>query len=162
MPTKENKPQDGLYEANEIARYFIRIASEQEVGEDNGKKEYEGITHLKLQKLLYFAQVYFLVNKGVAAFKEDMEAWKHGSVVREVYDKYKRTEGFLEDKEGEINIADEDKELLDSVWEFYGKYSAWKLVDIIHNQKPWIDAFKNGQGVIEKKVLQEYYKDLVE
>ena len=43
------------YKAENVADYLIFLASQ-----EDQEKEREGITNLKLQKLLYFAQAYYL------------------------------------------------------------------------------------------------------
>ena len=49
-----------VYTADNVANYFIYLSSK--VVGDN--KEREGITNLKLQKILYFAQAYFVAKVG--------------------------------------------------------------------------------------------------
>ena len=44
--------KNNIYDAKEVANYFICLASQKVFGE---KKEREGVTNLKLQKILYFA-----------------------------------------------------------------------------------------------------------
>ncbi|OOB80282.1 MAG: hypothetical protein BEN19_05755 [Epulopiscium sp. Nuni2H_MBin003] len=47
------------------------------------------ITNLKLQKLLYYVQANFLLNKKDICFEEDIIHWTLGPVVKEVYEKFK-------------------------------------------------------------------------
>ncbi|EIE4349702.1 DUF4065 domain-containing protein, partial [Listeria monocytogenes] len=47
------------------------------------------INNLKLQKLLYYAQAKSLVEKSRPLFKENIEKWKLGPVVPEIYHLYK-------------------------------------------------------------------------
>lgn len=75
------------YKAENVAKYLIYFASQAFVGDN---KEREGITNLKLQKVLYFAQVYYLAKLGKPFFRENLEAWNYGPVVPEVYRKFKR------------------------------------------------------------------------
>jgi uncharacterized phage-associated protein len=58
---------------NEVADYFITI-----VGESCG----EDLTHLKLQKLVYYAQGFHLGLFDKPLFEEPIEAWAHGPVVQ--------------------------------------------------------------------------------
>ena len=54
--------------ADEIARFFIAT-----VDRDSG----DNITHLKLQKLLYYAQGFHLaLHRGEALFPDDILAWE--------------------------------------------------------------------------------------
>ena len=72
-----------MYSAETIANWFL-INIDRESG--------DSITHLKLQKLLYYAQAWYMVLTENEAepilFEEKIEAWTHGPVVREVYNKY--------------------------------------------------------------------------
>lgn len=70
--------------AEQVANWFLAHNAYQSKDD-----EYiDPITHLKLQKLLYYAQGTHLAISGVPLFDENILAWEHGSVVREVYDKY--------------------------------------------------------------------------
>ena len=66
--------------AIDIAAYFVELASN--INEND-------LTNLKLQKLLYFAQGKYLSKYNAPLFKEEIEAWFLGPVVREVYEEYK-------------------------------------------------------------------------
>ena len=48
---------------------------------------------LKLQKLLYLAQGYSYAFYDRPLFKDDLEGWVHGPVVRNVYDIFNAPEG---------------------------------------------------------------------
>lgn len=54
-----------MYNVLEICSYIINYSNE---------KEYD-ISNLKLQKLLYFIQIYFLINNDEPCFEEKIEAW---------------------------------------------------------------------------------------
>lgn len=66
--------------ARKVAKYFLS-----KVEEDIG----DGISNLKLQKLVYYAQAYHLAMYGEPLFGERVEAWEHGPVVPELYREYK-------------------------------------------------------------------------
>ena len=67
-----------------VAKYFL-LKSNPEIGDT--------ISNLKLQKLLYLAQGFFLAIYGEPLFPEHIEAWTHGPVVPEIYRRFKRFEG---------------------------------------------------------------------
>ena len=75
------------YKAEQVADYFINLANQQVIDE---RGTVEGITNLKLQKILYFAQAAHLAVHEKPLFKEDIEAWKFGPVIPSVYRKYKK------------------------------------------------------------------------
>ena len=56
--------------------------------------KYGPMSHLKLQKLLYFVQGYHLAYFGKPLFEDDFEAWVHGPVSRKLFEKH-RAESIL-------------------------------------------------------------------
>jgi len=155
MATKIKK----IYRANNVAKYLIYLASKDIIGEM--QKEREGITNLKLQKILYLAQAYYLAKLKRPLFVDKIEAWQYGPVVPNVYHEYKVKGNnpiiLLED---ETNLLEEDKDNLKEIWDFFGKYSTAKLVDITHSHKPWIEAKDFVTKEITKKSIKDYYTPL--
>ena len=118
--------KSGIYDAKDVAKYFIYLGSQQVVGDN---EEREGVTNLKLQKLLYLAQAYFLAKMGRPIFANTIEAWEFGPVVPDVYHKFKKNGSdpiFIEKDKTEI--LPDDKENLRKVWDAFGGYSASKLI----------------------------------
>jgi uncharacterized phage-associated protein len=64
-----------------VAKHFLSIPDD-----DSG----ELVSNLKLQKLLYYAQGYSVAMNGVHGLllPDKMYAWKHGPVVKTVYNHY--------------------------------------------------------------------------
>ena len=69
--------------ANKISDFFIQRAY-QEI--ENGTL----LTHLKLQKLLYYSYVWWLILKDKKLFDKGIEAWEYGQVVRTQYTRLKK------------------------------------------------------------------------
>ncbi|MBP9773104.1 MAG: SocA family protein [Candidatus Peribacteraceae bacterium] len=146
------------YKAEDIAVYFINLANQQVIDESGAT---EGITNLKLQKILYFAQAAHLAVHEKPLFKEEIEAWKFGPVVPSIYKKYKQyTNKVIPNSKVVLEFDEQLINFLNSIWEIYGKYSAAELVEITHQHKPWKQAFFEGKGttVIEKAVMMSHYK----
>ncbi len=137
--------------AKTIARAFLCL-SDSDVG--------DVITNLKLQKLLYYAQGFNLAINNKPLFKEDVLAWEHGPVVREVYNDHKDN-AFLpiKPKTCPTNLTATEKYLIDNVWKVYGQFSAWKLRDMTHNEAPWQNTDKNN--IISHVKMKSYFKTLV-
>ncbi len=150
MATKHKK-----YKANNIAKYFIYLSSQDFVGDN---KEREGITNLKLQKILYFAQAYYLAKMNKPLFNDKIEAWEYGPVIPVVYHKYKsyKSSPIFSEKD-ESSISKEDKIIIKKIWDTFGGYSASRLVDIVHAHTPWKDANILANKTIYQKVIKEYY-----
>jgi uncharacterized phage-associated protein len=147
------------YTAENVAKYFIFLASQAFVGDN---KEREGITNLKLQKMLYFAQAYYLSKIGKPLFSDDIEAWAYGPVVPDVYKKLKSNKSNpIICEEDRSAISDDDKENLKKIWGTFGGYSATKLVDITHAHTPWKEASLSINKIISHKAIKEYYAPLL-
>lgn len=102
------------------------------------------ITNLKLQKLLYYAQGWFLALKDVALFDERIEAWPHGPVVPPVYGFFKRN-GWspILDAVPEPNLDTDVESHLREIMEVYGVHGAYHLERLTHQESPWLEARGN-------------------
>lgn len=147
--------QSGDYvAAKSVARWFVNHA-------DRGAGE--AITHLKLQKLVYYAQAWFLANFDRSLFEPDMQAWAHGPVLPELYFKY-RGMGWeaLPPERGTLPPV-ELSEFLTAVVEEYGQFSAKKLELLTHEELPWIEARGKlppeaaSTNTISKLTMRNYY-----
>jgi uncharacterized phage-associated protein len=121
--------------AEAVARYFLWLAA--------SEPEDEPVTHLRLQKLMYYAQGWSLGSRGVPLFDGVIEAWQHGPVVREVYPRFADYGGEpiprSEAQESEeLTVA--DRALVQWVWDRYGCYSASELRRRTHGEPPWLRA----------------------
>jgi len=145
----------------DVANYFISLSQKTEID----KGVYEGITHLKLQKLLYFAQAAYLSIYDTELFENEIQAWDFGPVIPVIYQKYKTFGNSLLDLPTDYtnSLSKEITYFLDGIWEMFAKYSAVELINITHEHKPWKVAFKAGMNnIIEKSAMQEYYKNIFE
>jgi uncharacterized phage-associated protein len=143
--------------ASKVALYFLS-----KVDEDVG----DGISNLKLQKLVYYAQAYHLAMFDEPLFDDPVEAWAHGPVVPELYRYYKGFGSGNIPAPDDFNAEDYDArsaELMDEVYEVFGQYSAWKLRNLTHQERPWIEAYEDGTRgrVITQGAMRDFYKDFV-
>lgn len=149
--------------AREVAAYFIRKSGA--MGDGNEELSgYNDLTNLKLQKLLYFAQAKHLKVDGEPLFSDDIEAWKYGPVVRDVYNWLKDCGGYVisefdVDTSVANGIEEADKQFLDEFWREYDDYSAWGLVEKTHKSgSPWSKVYNEGAGnseVIPRELIKE-------
>jgi len=148
-------------DAKLVAKWFI-FRNEQNLDEEN----IECITNLKMQKLLYYAQGVYLAYKDIELFENDIYAWNHGPVVKEVYDEYKcyGRQGIdveISDEEkmeilSEVEKKEDSLEVLEAVYKNYAKYSAWHLVEMTHSESPWINTQRNE--VMDRELIKDYFK----
>lgn len=127
------------------------------------------MTHMKLQKLMYYAQAWSLVWDDTPLFTGKIEAWANGPVVPRLYQKlrgeFKVSRNALDDlRKNFPNVT--QKETLDSVLNYYKGRSAQYLSDLTHLESPWRDARsglapgERGASVITHAMLVEYYGSL--
>lgn len=142
-----------MYNALMIARYIVNYCSEHN----------STVSNLKLQKMLYFVQAEFLVDKGEPCFLERIEAWDFGPVVPEVYRAYKVygsaniPNGFLEKSS---QIKSDDKNRIDAIVDQCMQYSASQLVEITHHQSPWVEAYRRGwNNEITLDSIESYFSE---
>jgi uncharacterized phage-associated protein len=161
-----------MYSAQDIAKWFLyKNYAEQKakMASNDDYEVYDGITHLKLQKLLYNAQGVYLALRGSKLFSDDLEAWEHGPVVRNVYDTYcvfgKNPiiiPATPENDEAVRKIeSDKDtKEILDMVYDSFSIYTAWQLREMSHvKNSPWDKTEKNK--VIDVDLIKKYFESEV-
>lgn len=139
----------GNFYAVEVAEYIIGYANEQNYP----------ISNLKLQKILYFIQAQFLVTLGYPCFKDFIEAWDFGPVVRSVYNQYKRYGSaniYLGNMSLETKMKEVEKFNIQLVVDKCANFSANQLVEITHNQDPWRNAYKRD-GIIYNDEIRRYF-----
>ena len=145
-----------------IAEYFLHKANEK------GKQ----LTNKKIQKLVYYAQVWSMVINEERLFSEDIEAWVHGPVVPSLYKHFKGF-GFnpvtlTNTAEDQRNLSHEQLQLLDEVWDVYGKYDAEYLEVLTHSELPWQKARENisevehSDSVIDMETAKTFYTEKME
>lgn len=138
-----------IHPAQDIANYFLSL-----VNEDVG----EGITNMKMQKLLYYAQGFSLAVFGMPFFNEAIEAWQYGPVVPALYHAYKKYGNTpLPQPQGTtVNLFTQpEQELLNQIYSEYGQFSAWRLSDMTHQETPWKSTPLNE--VISHEKLKSYF-----
>ena len=127
-------------------------------------KEGDGMTHLKLQKLLYYCQGFALVLLGKPLFHNEIEAWDHGPVVVDVYHVFKKYGDEIIADLGPGNIytlTDDEKTMINDVYEVYGGYSASRLRNLTHNESPWIGAENKIDKTITHEAMRDFFPSLV-
>lgn len=68
--------------AAEVANTFLDLQS-------RDSSDFPRIDHMKLQKLLFYSQAWWLAQMPNELFNEDIEAWPWGPVVRDIYLQFK-------------------------------------------------------------------------
>lgn len=130
---------------------------------------------LKLQKLLYYSQAWNLAFTHQRLFEGRFQAWVHGPVNREIYDRFVDSKYLYSDvastdvksTDPQIRLTDRDKVLVESVIESYAKYSGTELEMMTHREKPWIDArggipeLERCEVEIDEDTMRSFYADRI-
>lgn len=147
------KPMSKQVNAQNVAELFLSWAN----------KDGELITNLKMQKLLYYAQAWHLVNFDKRLFEDPIEAWDLGPVIPQVYRSFKKfRHGPIEHKENGNEEGSFSEKQLSYLREFYNTYIGFKaheLVNMTHNEQPWNTAFETGSD-IDSDEMKAYYVKL--
>lgn len=156
----------------DVARYVI----------NHSFYKHNGISNLKLQKVLYFIQVYFLVKTEKPCFDGIIEAWDFGPVVPEAYKKWEEfgstiiypIELYIEYNHDNIWLSEKirfdetiinetDRKMINDIVDKFANYTSTDLVSMTHKQTPWKDAYKASQTTkITHDALLKYFKERIE
>ena len=145
--------------ASQLADYYIWFAND--VG--------SYLSNHKLQKLLYYAQAWYLAFEDKPLFDEDFEAWVHGPTIPALFYEYKEQFGFkpiLKEVE-KPEFPQEVQEFLDELSDDYFFRDAYELELMVRREDPWIKA--RGElprdepchAIISKQLMKAYYKTRV-
>ena len=126
------------------------------------------MTAMKLQKLVYYCQAWSLVWDEAPLFKENIEAWANGPVVRELFENLRGQfmVEFIENGDPK-NLSKTQKETVNAILKYYGDKPAQWLIDLSHAEEPWKNARKGlapmerGNNIISHDSMAEYYSSLL-
>lgn len=144
------------YTARQIAEWFLAWADEAEDA---------GVSNLKLQKLLYYAQGHHLGDTGAPLFRDEFQAWSHGPVIPSLYRDFKAYGSASIDADDEVrddfdwdSYRDIETHLM-KIWNTYGQFDAWRLRNMTHRESPWLDTFDDGQRnvLIPKESMRSFF-----
>ncbi len=134
------------HDAREIANFFLDYADRQD----------QQLTIMALLKLIYFAHGWRLAIYGQPLVKNHFEAWKHGPVVRAVYESFERSGGTPltsrankfdpvegSQREATYNLSEEETVFLAQIFGSYGHLHAYRLSEVTHERgSPWDEVWQ--------------------
>lgn len=153
--------------AGDVARYFVLKTTQ----------DGELISPLKMQKLVYYAYAWHLAHTKEKLFSEHIEAWANGPVVPSLYRELK-VYGFspidpekyagVSSRKNVENIvhkfSDRTRKILDDVYEKYQTMTAFELVVLTHQEKPWREARKglapdetSSATISDEHIFEQYH-----
>ena len=136
-----------MYDIQGISHYFI----------NKGLGTKYPVTNMKLQKLLYYSQGWYLASHKEPLFHNDFYKWDFGPVCPDIYYNFKPFRGNpIPSSYADYGSLPRDiMPFLDQIWATYGDYSALQLSALSHTEKPWICT--KDSMIIPKSLIQEYY-----
>lgn len=162
------------YDSKAIANYFLDRA------EQSGRK----LDPMQIQKLVYFAHGWYLAANGAPLIDEMVEAWPWGPVIPSLYHEFKTfgknpvtrkasnlklVDGekgdyaVIEPTIGDGESASTTRQLLDLIWNGYGKLSGIQLSNLTHKEgSPWYITWQQAQGRknvdIPDELIRDYFR----
>lgn len=125
------------------------------------------IDTFKLQKLVYYCQAWHLAWEGELLYDARIEAWANGPVIPELYRKHRGEYRIEKWTEGNPDsLGKRETSTIDSVVDFYNKYSGWELAELTHRETPWREARaglgpnERGNQEIKPPAMLEFYSGL--
>ncbi len=131
------------------------------------------LSHMKLQKLVFFMHAWSLAAHGESVVSERPEAWTYGPVFDSLYHELKtygsrNIDAFLTqmnretgERQALIPVLRDTPfwALLDEVWERYSPLSALQLSALTHESGgPWEKARRSGNGWLADEIVRDHYK----
>ena len=132
----------------------------------------EDITPLALQKILYYIQGFSTYFFDRPIFNDNAEAWVHGPVYREIYDRfsYYRYNPISKNEFESYNEIDslnaKEIKLIDSVINNFGVYSGKTLEKMTHTTIPWEEGRKElreeeySSNIIDIDTMKDYFTNI--
>ena len=127
----------------------------------------DSMTHKKLQKLCYYAKAWYLALYDENIIEESFEAWIHGAVQPELYQKYKSYGfGYISKIFNTKNIPEEFLSFTREVYQSYGHLDGDELERLNHSEAPWINArgnlkpWQSCEEIINEEDMKLYYRKI--
>lgn len=138
---------------HDVANYFLVLAA----------RKSSGVTHMKLQKLCYYAQGFTLGMRGQRLFDARFRAWEYGPVCYDLWRRFQyRRDVLSAPNDFDPDALDEDtRSLIEMVDARFSGYSAMQLSKLTHREQPWRDAFQrareHGSDEIADESMQRFF-----
>ena len=125
------------------------------------------ISNLKLQKLLYYAEGWYLAIYSKSLFSTSIQAWPRGPVV---YPIWKHFSGYrwkpITRPVQTTHLSKRVEKHIEELMGVYGDFSAYSLENMTHQEEPWIEARQGLQDgersnrVISRETMRTYFSEL--
>lgn len=154
-----------LYKSITIANFFLQQSFNEGIE----------VTPMKLLKLVYIANGWYLGYESEPLIDEGSQAWKYGPVIVSVYNAFK---SYGSDMIEQMHMpTDEIREEFQSlmsdsyatsflrmVWNAYKDYDGLELSALTHQEgTPWSQTYnRSNTSLIPNNIIREYYEKKIE
>lgn len=125
------------------------------------------VTNLRLQKLLYYTQAWYLALPEFdrPLFDDRFEAWVHGPAQPATYGDFKCF-GYqaINRAPTKVDVSLTIAKHVENVMQAYGPFSAFQLEQLTHSEAPWLEARTGlapdepSHNVINTETMKRYYR----
>ena len=132
------------------------------------KERGDALTPMQLLKLVYIAHGWMLGLYGRPLIKDEVQAWQYGPVIPRLYDAIRRfrsqpVEGPLEPPGSGEALDDQERSIIDQVYDIYGRMTGPDLSRLTHApESPWALTYAPGEFgiVIPNDIIEDHYARL--
>lgn len=140
------QPQSAL----DVAEYFLWLAANEQPDDP------DYLTPSMLQRLLYFAQGWAMVEWGGPLFREEIKATQNGPVVAEVAAQHLAAGPIL--SRGRTDLPGEPAGVVRSVWNYYKRFSGSALRGLVREDPVLTAALsqsgQTGAAVVAREAMK--------
>jgi uncharacterized phage-associated protein len=144
--------------ANKVADYILCYSH----------SEGDYISNLKIQKLVYYAQAWFLALHDEPLFEDHIQAWVHGPVQPKLFRRFEKYgwKPILEEPKCPKFKDERIKPHLDEIMNVFGDCTAHHLSRLTHQEDPWrltrrgLGPDQPSESIISHEAMRDYYKRL--
>ena len=143
-----------MYDSRHVANELIRRSRERN----------QTLTHMQIQKLIYFAHARMLSIHSEPLINQEFEAWSYGPVVPDLYQSLKRHGSDPVRQEipmrTPVGLNTRERDLVDHIFNRYGSLSASQLSELTHGEgTPWSNAVGGHQDEqrLSNEAIKQYH-----
>jgi uncharacterized phage-associated protein len=160
MTQGKRRAETMAYDARSVANELLRLA----------KLTGRSLTNMQLQKLVYIAHGYSLAILRKRLIKQNVEAWRYGPVIPDLYHALRRYgSGVVSEPIPVIttdSITETDRTVLSTVLEAYCRFSGPQLSTMTHRERtPWKQVYQPNaffnNDIIPDDLIEEHYTTLL-
>ena len=126
------------------------------------------MTHKKLQKLCYYAKAWYLALYDTNIISEPFEAWVHGAVQPDLYQRYKPYGfNYIPKVYSVDGIPEEFIGFSREIYRAYGALSGDDLEALNHSEAPWRNArvglqrWQGSHNIISEDDMKAFYRTMI-